>query len=337
MQSYFAVIIGAGPGGLACARLLAEQGRKVLVLERKKEVGPKVCGGGITWSGLIRRVPETLVEKSFPGQQIRTPGQRITVSAPDPIIATVNRRRLGQWMYDQAVAAGARVLTNTRACTITGQEVVTRKERFQYQYLIGADGSSSLVRKHLGLPCERVGYGLHYEVPGNFPDMEWHLNTSLFGNGYAWIFPHQGLASVGVYTADLKKSPRALQENLHRWAGEQGITLAGLSPRAGRINFDFRGWRFGNTFLVGDAAGLASGLTGEGMYPAIVSGETVARVILEPDHAPVELERLLHKHRVHTRVLAWTGAGSLSCSLAMELLCLGLRLRLIPFRALEMA
>ena len=44
-----AVIVGAGPGGLACARLLAEHGLDVLVLERKKEAGPKVCGGGITW------------------------------------------------------------------------------------------------------------------------------------------------------------------------------------------------------------------------------------------------------------------------------------------------
>ena len=55
------LIIGAGPGGLACAKVLAEQGRKVLVLERRQEIGPKVCAGGITWDGLIRLVPEELI------------------------------------------------------------------------------------------------------------------------------------------------------------------------------------------------------------------------------------------------------------------------------------
>ena len=35
MQSFSVVIVGAGPGGLACARILAEHGLDVLVLERK--------------------------------------------------------------------------------------------------------------------------------------------------------------------------------------------------------------------------------------------------------------------------------------------------------------
>ena len=61
MQTYSVIIIGAGPGGLACARLLAEQGMDVLVLERKSIVGPKVCGGGITWDGLLGRVPMNLI------------------------------------------------------------------------------------------------------------------------------------------------------------------------------------------------------------------------------------------------------------------------------------
>ena len=62
------LIVGAGPGGLACATVLAGNGKDVLVTERKKRIGPKVCAGGITWSGLISRVPANLAEKSFPLQ-----------------------------------------------------------------------------------------------------------------------------------------------------------------------------------------------------------------------------------------------------------------------------
>ena len=68
MQSFSVIIVGAGPGGLACASLLAEHGVDVLVLERKPKVGPKVCGGGITWEGLIKRIPEHLIEGAFPVQ-----------------------------------------------------------------------------------------------------------------------------------------------------------------------------------------------------------------------------------------------------------------------------
>ena len=337
MERYFAIIVGGGPGGLACARILAEQGRQVLVLERNRTIGPKVCGGGITWSGLIRRVPEGLIERSFATQYIRTPWQRTAISAPAPLVSTVNRQRLGQWMCERAEAAGARVLTDTRVCEITDRYVATAEQRFGYQYLVGADGSSSLVRRHLGLASRRVGLGIHYQVKGDFSNMEWHLDTRLFANGYAWIFPHNGSASVGVYTSSSKPGPATMQKNLHFWASRQGINLKGFSPRAGRINFDYQGWRFDNKFLVGDAAGLASGLTGEGMYPAIVSGESAARVILDPGAPCPDLEQMIAKQRRHAKALALTGRNSWCCSATMELLTLGLRLGLIPFRALEMA
>lgn len=38
----------------------------------------------------------------------------------------------------------------------------------------------------------------------------------------------------------------------------------------------------GSVYLVGDAAGTASALSGEGIYGALVLGEEVARSILEP-------------------------------------------------------
>ncbi len=105
------IIIGAGPGGLACAKRLAEQGREVLVLERREVIGPKVCAGGITWSGLVQVVPEALFENTFPDQYVRTNLQHIRISEQEPIIATINRTKLGQWMADKALAAGARIMT----------------------------------------------------------------------------------------------------------------------------------------------------------------------------------------------------------------------------------
>ena len=95
-MGYDVIIVGAGPGGLACAAITAEKGLKTLVLERKAIVGKKVCAGGVTWNGLVQRVPVELMEREWATQHVFTRLQKFSVSAPKPIIATVNRQKLGR-------------------------------------------------------------------------------------------------------------------------------------------------------------------------------------------------------------------------------------------------
>jgi geranylgeranyl reductase len=336
MQSFSVIIVGAGPGGLACAKLLAEHGLDVLVLERKPAAGPKICGGGITWDGLIRRVPEYLIEGAFPRQYISSNFQQTVIKSTKPIVATIRREILGGWMYRQALDAGAEIKTSCTVQKITPDFVATSLGDFKYRYLIGADGSSSMVRKYLKLSTVKVGVGIHFQVPGIFERMEWHLNDSYFNNGYGWIFPFKEMASVGIYGAKPYNNPKQMLTNLIRWAAKQKITLTGLKPKAGLINFDYRGWHFKNIMLIGDAAGLASGLTGEGMYPALVSGETAARVILDQDHGCHELQRLITKQQKHQRIVEFSAKHKFANIITMEILLLALRTGLIPFSMLEM-
>lgn len=337
------LIVGAGPGGLACAAMLAKHGVKVLVIERKENIGAKVCAGGITWGGLISRMPADLVEKAFPVQHIVTRFQRVRIEETAPIIATVNRVRLGRYMAQQALAAGAEIMTGRQVRQIQGQElIIDRKEgggqqKITCNYLVGADGSSSLVRRHLGLSTSRIGIGINYQISGDWHDMEWHLNGRLFGNGYGWIFPHAGTVSIGAYAARDTMPASLLKKGLLTWAQSQGISLAGEQARADLINYDYQGWRFGTTFLVGDAAGLASGLTGEGIYPAILSGEETARTIIDPDYKSTVMEELVRKHRLHSRMVDWTGTGPAVNLIAGECVTFGLRCGIIKFNKLEMA
>jgi geranylgeranyl reductase len=337
MRSYDVIIIGAGPAGLGAAKILAGHGQNVLVLDRKSIIGPKVCGGGITWAGLIKRVPEELIEKSFPSQHIRSNFQRTVITSPQPIIATVQREALGKWMMEEAAKAGAAIKTSCHVKNITPDSVGTNQGEFRYRYLIGADGSSSIVRKYLKLATENVGMGIHYKIPGSFDTMEWHLNDSLFNNGYGWIFPFRDMASVGIYGAMPNNNPKKMLKNLKKWSKQQDISLDGLKPKAGLINFDYRGWQFGNTFLIGDAAGLASGLTGEGIYPALVSGETAAKVIINPGYDCRELNLLIRKQQKHQRILNFSAKHKLVNIITMEILILALRTGILPFSMLEMA
>ena len=337
MGSFSVIIVGGGPGGLACATILAEHGYDVLVLEKKTVAGPKVCGGGITWDGLIKRIPEHLIEGAFPSQYISSNFQHTVIKAAEPIVATIRREVMGQWMCQQAQDKGAKIKTSCRVYKITPGTVETSQGEFGYRYLIGADGSSSIVRKYLRLPTDRLGVGIHFQVPGNFKNMEWHLNDSFFLNGYSWIFPFKEMASIGVYGIKPYNNPKQMLCNLIRWTELRKITVTGLKPKAGLINFDYRGWRFNNIMLIGDAAGLASGLTGEGMYPAIVSGETAARVIINPDYDCSELQRLIQKQQKHRRIVEFSAKNRFVNIATMEILVLALRLGLVPFSMLEMA
>ena len=340
MKKHHTIIIGAGPGGLACAEVLARHGKDVLLLEKKTHIGPKVCAGGITASGILAEVPETLIERSFHSQRIRSPLQdlRISHAKGTPILSTINRTQLGQWMLTRAQGAGARVRPTSFVKKIAANHVVLNSgEPLGFDFLVGADGSNSMVRRHLGIPAIKIGIGVQYHVPKAMAEMEWHLDAKRFGNGYAWIFPHRQITSVGAYCDRRTLSARELKNRLHDWTAEQGIELTGVKPEAFPINFDFKGWHFDRTFLVGDAAGLASGLTGEGIYPAVLSGKTVAMTIINDQYRDPGFTRMIKNHRRHCRLVELTAKNSIICRLVMESLIFGLRVGLINSSALEMA
>lgn len=337
MDKYDVIIIGGGPGGLSCATVLAAAGARVMVLERKKQIGRKVCAGGITWEGLIQRVPPHLIERSFTEQYIYSNWQKIRFRRKNPIVATVNREALGLWMMDQALEAGARIRSGCHAREITDRSVICTDDQgtictVGYDHLVGADGSSSSVRRFLNMPTLGIGVGMNYQVPVRAEHMEWHLNTRLFGNGYGWIFPHRDTVSVGAYRPQKTIPPVRFKKRVVAWAETRGFHLEEVQPQAELINFDYRGHRFNNRWLVGDAAGLASGLTGEGIHPAIVSGEAVARTILDPAYPADELRRLLARHRRHRKIVDLSGGRKSLCTALMETLVFMLRLRLVSFQ-----
>ncbi len=333
---YEAIIIGAGPAGLTAATDLAVAGLRVLVIEKNRNIGSKACAGGITWSGLLKEVPERIIAAAFAAQYIHTPLQEVTIKETHPIVATVSRHDLGAWMATRAEKAGAEIITGLRVERIEGKSVIVDGETLHFDHLIGADGSASLVRRHLGFATAAdYGIGISYRVPGEFKRMEWHLDTRRFGNGYAWIFPHGRLASIGAYCHYRAMTAAALKHSLLQWGADNDIDLKQKTPRAARINLDYRGWRFGRIFLVGDAAGLASPLTGEGILPAVISGRAAARAIVNPEDKDPEMTHLLQKWRRHRNLLR-VSAPRMINRLIFESLVFAMKHGFINFRTLEM-
>jgi len=343
-MSYDIVIVGGGPAGLACAKTAADDGMRVLVLERGQIIGKKVCAGGITWNGLIQKIPGFAAEKKFPSQFLYSKFQRVKITAKTPIIATVNRVKLGQYMANIARNAGAEIRTSCLVKSIGKKDITLSSvdggsiEKVKYKYLVGADGASSLVRRYLGIPIKFAGVGINYQIPGEILKMQWHLNSTFFANGYAWVFPHSDTVSVGAYADVNVLPPVLLKKNFLRWIEKTGFSIKNNLPTAGIVNYDYRGVRFrGNIFLAGDAAGLASGLTGEGIYPAIVSGKAIAKYIVHPENPQPEFSRLILMHKRHKNAVAITGRNRFAASFISELVIFCLRSGFIGFNTIEMA
>jgi flavin-dependent dehydrogenase len=67
-------------------------------------------------------------------------------------------------------------------------------------------------------------------------------------------------------------------------------------------NADYRGWKFGNTYLIGDAGGFLNPVTTEGIWFAMRSGEGVAKFILGDGEGERILGKMVANHRKQVRI-----------------------------------
>lgn len=154
MKFYDVVIVGAGPAGLACAKKLSEAGRKVLLLEQNSEIGPKVCAGGLIKDNLgDSKIPEDLFEYKFKDIFISNGSKEQLLSASDDLIYMIDRKELGQWQFRKiSEDKNITIKINSRVSEISQNFVIVNGiEKIGFKYLVGSDGSSSLVRRFLGI------------------------------------------------------------------------------------------------------------------------------------------------------------------------------------------
>ncbi|MFC1691611.1 geranylgeranyl reductase family protein [Nanoarchaeota archaeon] len=330
MKEYDVVIIGAGPGGLNCAETLAKSGKNVLLLEQHKIIGPKVCAGGLTGKDLeYFDIPETLLDHSFNEATIHTPLQKCKVKLNHDFVWTIDRKNLGQWQLSKLKKTKAEVRTNSKVTEIGKDFIVVNSEKIKYNYLVGADGTNSIVRKHLGLKIDEIGIAIQYILPKqNYDKMEVFFDSKLFNSWYAWIFPHKNYVSIGTGADPKVMSINKLRENFNIWLTKNNIDISQGDFQSHPLNSDYKGYKFDDIFLIGGAAGLTSGLTGEGIYEALISGEEIAKMIIDKNHIPEKLNKVIKTHKKHSKILSILEKSGLFRSIVFELFVLLLKTRI---------
>lgn len=314
MKKYDIIIVGAGPAGLKCAETLGNSGKTVLLLEKNAKIGPKVCAGGLTGKDIAYlNLPDELIEHSYNEVMVHVKGIRKNIKWEKDFAYTIDREEFGQWQLKKLQDfSNVEVRTDSRVSKITADFVQIGEEQIGYDYLVGADGSNSVVKRFLGFTAPAPGVGIQYIIPTTqFKRFEFFFDPSLFLAWYAWIFPHRDYVSIGCGASPNVLPAKELRDNFHQWLKKQKIDISNARYEAFPMNYEFVGTEFGRVFLTGDAAGLLSSFTGEGIYQALITGEEVAKKILNPDYVSTKISELIYKHKRHRAVLErLIGAGN---------------------------
>jgi len=339
-ESYDAIIAGGGPAGLAAAETLARRGCSALVLEQNHEIGSPIrtSGGSFIDELDALGVPSSL---HHPISRVRflSPANAAVYEYAQPRMCVMDVRGVFQFLAGRAVEAGAgvRLAAKVEGPVLQDERVVgvrTRDAVLGARVVIDATGYRSVLLKQAGLDprIRRFGVGAEYDMYAPHCDEREAVllvGSELAPAGYAWVFPwgrHRVRVGVGIIHPDSDAKPDAYLDALVAGAGRYGVDLRGAQPlehHAGLIPSECFARQFaGNGILgVGDAAGQASSLLGEGIRWAIhagrMAGEVAAEAIAKGDVSRAALtvfERKWTKrygkdlrlaHKINQRIAGW--------------------------------
>jgi geranylgeranyl reductase family protein len=316
MEKYDTIIVGAGPGGLNAAKFLQKSKKSILVIEQNKTIGPKICAAGLTQKSYdYLNLPNKLIHFKFNKIKINFPLIPSYLKLKKSFVYTIDRTEIANHQLSKLNKKYVTIIKNTRVTKINKNHIITtnnNNNKIYFNNLIGADGSNSTVRKHLKLKTKNQGIAIQYIIPTNkYNNMKIFLDSKLFKSWYAWIFPHKNYVSIGCGCDPRDLKIKKLKQNFKIWLKQNKINTKNAKLEGFPINCDYKKLKFkDNIFLIGDAAGLASSYTGEGIYQALLSGEVIAKTIINPNYKSKHFKKLthqLHRHNQITKILSIIG------------------------------
>lgn len=301
MEHCDVLIIGGGPAGSSCAWELHQRGRDVVLMDRAEFPRDKVCAGWIT-PGVLQALG--IESDCYANHQVLQPitGFR-TGTIGGPVLLTeyhdIVSYGICRCEFDDFLLrrSGARLRLGEpfRAVVRDGADWIVN-DSIRAKWLIGAGGhfcpvarqftdpettqsSPVIVAQEVEFPMTADQAG-ECEVMGSHPEL--YFCTDL--QGYGWIFRKGNILNIGLGRADgagLKDHVAEFAAFLRRDRRIRFELPDRFHGHAYRLRSHFPAVRARGVLLVGDAAGLASGYSGEGIRPAIESGLLAAAAICD--------------------------------------------------------
>lgn len=277
------LVVGLGPAGARAAEAAAKEGRKVFAVDKRKDAGlpvqcaefvPALLGQEIDGLEPVTRQRidsmMTFVETDAPDAKGNFPGRMIDRAQFDKNLVDAARKAHAECNFGLAL----------ESLDASGIATLSDGTRIKAKVVIGADGPRSAVGRAIG----RVNKDLVETRQISVPLLKPHGATDIYlsadiEGGYAWLFPKDNVANLGVGVAPAAKSAlKPILEDLHRRLvveGRVGAEVLGHTGGAIPVGGLLKPSEILGAvpvFLAGDAAGLTNPVTGAGIASATISG-----------------------------------------------------------------
>jgi digeranylgeranylglycerophospholipid reductase len=312
------VVIGAGPAGALTARVLAERGHDVVMLEEHADVGTPVhC------TGLLGM--EALQEFGLPGDLVLghagtaqfwgAAGQSFSVNGDRAQACIIDRAGLDRWLADTATTAGVELRRECRAGSVAVDD---------HGVTIDASGMDAPLRARACVLACGANYRFHRQLNLGLPDLflqsaqleapfpempepqiEVRFGREVAPGGFAWLVPFRrgdrSYARIGLMTES--KSAERFAAFAAMLCERAGVPPESLPPPRQKMLplAPVKKTYADRVLAVGDAAGLVKPTTGGGIYYGLLSGAIAAGVLDEALRRDRLQERALRRYETRWR------------------------------------
>jgi geranylgeranyl reductase family protein len=319
-EHFRVAIVGAGPAGATAANALCLAGvRGVALIDRSRFPRDKACGDAITGAGVeaMRQIgldhllsPHSLVGRIALTAPSGTSAVIETIDGESalPPVYVIPRKTFDAYLAEAALERGAADMTGWQLDAAhrhergwllelsSGEASARRRRLITADFLIGADGAASRVRRSLGLALNSDKHCLiavRAYATARTP-LEPLLQFDTVGldvwPGYGWVFScDPQIANIGIGTEILayKTHSRHLRDLLASYASYLGedFTIDESSVRSAPLPHAGEMPRLAlpeqSAALIGDAASMINRSSGEGIAYGMMAGLLLGRALAD--------------------------------------------------------